>query len=579
MNRLHQFVFLVFLCTAFLFSGCAPREKTVNRQDVLTTNPPVDGEEADYGCSYFYFLWGRHAELAGKNNEALEAYEKALICDPGADLVVRKIPLLLLRLGRTDEAVAGLKEYIAAHPSESGSRMLLAKIYIRQGKLEDAAGQYRKVHKLTPGDSTSLLLLSELYLADSRQDLAYDTLKDALKIDNQSYPAHVLLARLLVSEKKYRKAMDHYRQALVINWSAELQLEIAETLLQQKKYEKAITLYRDILQRDELNEDARIALVHVYLLQKKESMALSELNRLKAITSRPERVDLTIARLYARKKDYKKAISILEEMLKTDDSGEARYLLAVLHYQTGRYEAALQDLQEISNDAEEYEDGIFLQVRTLRELKREDQAIEVLESALAGEKGRNPDMYVLLASLYQLKKQVELGRKTFIRAIKAYPDDDNLLYEYGLFLDYRGEHQQAMDVMQQVIKLQPKHAAALNYVGYTWADKKIHLDKAFDYIKRAVDLKPDNGYIRDSLGWVYYRQGNLTEAVKTLEEAVKLSPDDPAIMEHLADVYLESGRTTDALQMYHQALQLFKEDKDRTRVKEKTRILEEQERR
>jgi tetratricopeptide (TPR) repeat protein len=560
-----------------LFSGCAPREKTVDRQNVFKEISPPEGEEADYGCSYFYFLWGRHAELAGKNDEALEAYEKALICDPGADLVVRKIPLLLLRQGRTDEAVARLKEYIAAHPAESGSRMLLAKIFIRQGKLQDAAAQYRKVHKLSPDDSTSLLLLSELYLADSRQDLAHDTLKDVLQIDNQSYPAHVLLARLLVAEKKYRKAMEHYRQALAINWSTELQLEIAEALLQQKKYKKAIELYRDILQRDELNEDARIALVHVYLLQKKENLALTELNHLKAITSRPERVDLTIARLYARKKDYKKAISILEKMLLNDDTGEARYLLAVLYYQTGQYEAALQDLQGINSDAEEYEDGIFLQVRTLRELKREDQAIEVLEAAIGSEKGRNPDMYVLLASLYQLKKQEELGQKTFVRAIKAYPDDDNLLYEYGLFLDYRGEHQQAMDVMQQVIKLQPKHAAALNYVGYTWADKKIHLDKAFEYIKRAVDLKPDNGYIRDSLGWVYYRQGKLAEAVKTLEQAVKISPEDPAIMEHLADVYLESGHTADALQMYRSAMQLFKEDKDRTRVKEKIRILEEQE--
>ena len=575
-KRRKQVFAFVLLFSGFFLGGCAQHE-TVGRQDAFIANPPGVGEEADYGCSYFYFLWGRHAELAGKYSEALEAYEKALICDPAADLVVRKIPLLLLRLGRTDEAVARLEDYLEAHPLESGSRMLLAKIFIRQGELQDAAAQYRKVHKLTPDDSTSLLLLSELYLADSKQDLARDTLEEVLQIDNQSYPAHVLLARLLVSEIDYGKAMDHYQQALDINWSAELQLEIAETLLQQKEYGKAIKLYRDILQRDELNEDARIALVHVYLLQKKENKALAELNRLKKITSSPERVDLTIARLYARRKEYNKAISILAEVLNKDDTGETRYLLAILHYQTGQYEATLRDLQEIKSDSEEYEDGIFLQVRALRELKRDEQAIEILESAIGKEKGRNPDMYVLLASLYQLKDQEELGRKTFVRAIKAYPDDDNLLYEYGLFLDYRGEHQQAMDVMQKVIKLKPEHAAALNYVGYTWADKKIHLDKAFDYIKRAVELKPENGYIRDSLGWVYYRQGNLAEAVKTLEQAVQLSPGDPAILDHLADVYLESGRTTDAMKTYRKALELFKEDKDRSRVEEKIRIFEEQE--
>lgn len=566
---------VVLLCSVLLFSGCAKQE-TVVHQESLVAAPPGVEDDVDYGCSYFYFLWGRHAELAAKYNEALEAYEKALICDPAADLVVRKIPLLLLRLDRRDEAITKLQEYLDAHPRDSGSRMLLAKIFIRQGKTREAAAQYRKVNELVPEDSTSLLLLSELYLANGEKEPARDALEEVLQIDNSSYPAHVLLARLLVSEKNYDKALDHYQQALVINWSADLQLEMAERFLQQKNYSRAIRLYRDLLDRDELNEGARIALIHVYLLQKKENKALAELNRLKAISSRPERVDLAIARLYARRKDYNKAILLLEDVLKKDDTGEARYLLAILHFQTQKYEVTLQDLKGISTDAEEYEDGIFLQVRALRELKRDEQAIQLLESVIAEEKGRNPDMYVLLASLYQFNKQRELGRTTFVRGIKAYPDDDNLLYEYGLYLDYRGEHQQAIEVMQRVINLKPEHAAALNYVGYTWADKKIHLDKAFIYIKRAAELKPKNGYIRDSLGWVYYRQGKLEKAVETLEQAIKLSPDDPAILDHLADVYLESGRTADAMKTYRKALELFEEDKDRSRVQEKIRILEEQ---
>ena len=566
---------VVLLCSLLLFSGCAQQETVVWQESIIAAPQGVE-DDADYGCSYFYFLWGRHAELAGKNNEALEAYEKALICDPAADYVVRKIPLLLLRLDRRNEAIAKLEEYLEAHPRESGSRMLLAKIFIRQGKISEAAAQYRKVNELAPEDITSLLLLSELYLVNDEKERARYTLEKVLQIDNRSYPAHILLARLLVSEKKYDKALDHYQQALVINWSADLQLEMAEGFLQLKNYHRAIQLYRDLLDRDELNESARIALIHVYLIQKRENKALAELNRLKAISSRPEHVDLTIARLYARRKEYNKAISILEDVLKKNDTGEARYLLAILHFQTQKYEVTLQDLQGISPDAEEYEDGIFLQVRALRELKRDEQAIQLLESAIAEEKGRNPDMYVLLASLYQFNKQRELGSTTFVRGIKAYPNDDKLLYEYGLYLDYRGEHQQAIEVMQQVINLQPEHAAALNYVGYTWADKKIHLDKAFIYIKRAAELKPDNGYIRDSLGWVYYRQGKLEEAIETLEQAIKLSPDDPAILDHLADVYLESGRTADALKTYRKSLELFKEEKDRSRVQEKLRILEEQ---
>ena len=569
------------LCTglaaaALLFAGGCVQQKPVQPRETMLANPSGIEDEADHGCSYFYFLWGRHAELSGKNEEALEAYEKAIICDPGADLAIRKIPLLLVRLERMDEAISRLEEYIEQHPDQTGPRMLLAKILIRQGKHQEAAAQYRKINALAPDDSTSLLLLSELYLSRNKTELARDTLEQVLKIDPSSYPARVLLARLLVMGKQYDRALRQYREALALNWSAELQLEMAEVLLREKKYDQATALYRDILDRDELDEDARIALVHVYLLQKKEDQALEELNRLKAVTTSPERVDLTIARLFARRKEYKRAISILDDVLKENDSSEARYLQAILYFQTGQYEAALDDLQAIKRDDEEYEDAIFLQVRTLRRLKREQEAIELLEAAISDEKLRNPDMYVLLASLYQLKNQEDLGRQTFVRAIKAYPDNDQLLYEYGLFLDYRGEHQQALDVMQKVIKLKPEHAAALNYVGYTWADKKVHLDKAFTYIKKAVELKPDNGYIRDSLGWVYYRQGKLDEAIKTLEEAVRLSPDDPAILDHLGDVYLEAGRTADALKTYKKSLQLFKDEEGRKRVEEKIRILESQ---
>ncbi len=131
--------------------------------------------------------------------------------------------------------------------------------------------------------------------------------------------------------------------------------------------------------------------------------------------------------------------------------------------------------------------------------------------------------------------------------------------------------------MQKIIELKPDHAAALNFVGYSWAEDKVHLDKALGYIQRAIELKPDNGYIRDSLGWVYFRLGRIGEAIKELEAAVRLSPDDPAILEHLGDVYLEAGRERQALETYRKALQLKPESEDeRLRLAEKIRIIEKQ---
>lgn len=573
MNQRFLLFLYAFIVVLFCSAGCR------HPAAIPTGQPEVDGqylEETDNECSYFYFLWGRHAELQMNYEEALEAYEKALICDPQADYISRKVPILLLRLNRIDEAVDCLTKYLDDHPAEIGSRMLLAKMLIRQEKFDQAAQQYLIVHEQNPDDLTSLLLLSELYLTWEKNEDAREVLQKVLSIDESSYPAHVLLARLNVMIEKEKAANKHYARALEINWSAGLQLEISELYLQQKKYDKAIAGYRDILTREKTNEEARIALVHVYLLLEKEELALKELDYLKSITEHPERVDLTIARLYARRKQFEKAAAILQDVLKKENLSRARYLLAIIYFQTKQYDEALAELELIRPTEEEYEDRVFLQVRILRVLEQPDDAIILLEQAIERQKTRNADMYVLLAALYQLQGKGKQGEETFARGFAAYPGNDELLYEYGLFLDHSGEQIRSMSVMQQVIEMQPHHAAALNYVGYTWADKQIHLDKALDYIKRAVALEPENGYIRDSLGWVYFRLGRLDDAMRELEEAIKLSPDDPAIYDHLGDVYLESNRIQDALQVYHQAVELYTEDKDRQSIQEKIRILEEQ---
>ncbi len=87
----------------------------------------------------------------------------------------------------------------------------------------------------------------------------------------------------------------------------------------------------------------------------------------------------------------------------------------------------------------------------------------------------------------------------------------------------------------------PDELLVLNYLGYSWVDQGLNLKQAMDYIRKAVKLKPDDGYYVDSLGWAYYRLGNMPEAVENLERAVELRPDDPIINDHLGRCLLARG--------------------------------------
>ena len=102
---------LLLCCLWLLPAGCADQAEPPAPTDAVPRPAAVNGD-IDRNCSTFYFLWGRHAELLLRFEEALEFYQKALICDEEADYISEKIPILLLRLERTDEASAWLAQYL-----------------------------------------------------------------------------------------------------------------------------------------------------------------------------------------------------------------------------------------------------------------------------------------------------------------------------------------------------------------------------------------------------------------------------------------------------------------------------------
>ena len=94
--------------------------------------------------------------------------------------------------------------------------------------------------------------------------------------------------------------------------------------------------------------------------------------------------------------------------------------------------------------------------------------------------------------------------------------------------------------LQKALKLFPDQPMVLNYLGYSWVDQNHHLKEGMSLIEKAVALKPDDGYIVDSLGWAHFKLGNYKEAVRFLERAVELKPEDPVLNDHLGDA---SGRS------------------------------------
>jgi tetratricopeptide (TPR) repeat protein len=139
-------------------------------------------------------------------------------------------------------------------------------------------------------------------------------------------------------------------------------------------------------------------------------------------------------------------------------------------------------------------------------------------------------------------------------------------YLRGICLERLGRWEEAVVDFEYVLKHKPDNADALNYLGYTWVDKGVNLNRAFEMIRKAVELEPKSGAIIDSLGWAHYKLGQYSEARLKLEDAVERSPNSATIIDHLGDVYWKLGRHREAGYQWERALDFEPTDEERTAI-------------
>lgn len=142
-------------------------------------------------------------------------------------------------------------------------------------------------------------------------------------------------------------------------------------------------------------------------------------------------------------------------------------------------------------------------------------------------------------------------------------------YLRGICLERLGRWEEAVGDFEFVLKHQPDNADALNYLGYTWVDKGVNLNRAFEMIRKAVELEPKSGAIIDSLGWAHYKLGQYSEARLKLEDAVERSPNSATIIDHLGDVYWKLGRHREAGYQWKRALDFEPTEEELKSIKAK----------
>jgi tetratricopeptide (TPR) repeat protein len=208
-------------------------------------------------------------------------------------------------------------------------------------------------------------------------------------------------------------------------------------------------------------------------------------------------------------------------------------------------------------------------------IEKTDEAKKHLEK-LVSSRPDDTDAIMALGNILRGRKQFAECAKIYGRAVDliSKPEKANWITFYfrGICHERAKNWPQAEADLKKALELYPEQPHVLNYLGYSWIDQGVNLEEGMRMIRRAVEQRPDDGYIVDSLGWAHYRIGEFEEAVKHLEHAVELKPEDPTINDHLGDGYWKVGRQLEARFQWTHARDLKPEPDEVKKIEEKLRV-------
>jgi tetratricopeptide (TPR) repeat protein len=208
----------------------------------------------------------------------------------------------------------------------------------------------------------------------------------------------------------------------------------------------------------------------------------------------------------------------------------------------------------------------------LSRLGKNDDAIARLKAVVAANP-KDSDAWTTLGGIYRADEKLADAVDAYTKAIDLMPagaDQDWRLYYYrGVANDRLKNYDKSDADFRKALQISKDEPQALNYLGYSFIDRHVNTDEAIAMVKRAVELKPNDGYILDSLAWAYYNLGDYEQALVNQEHAVDLTPSDPIIAEHLGDIYWRVGRKLEAGFQWQHAIDNHPEDADRIRIQDK----------
>jgi len=513
--------------------GCAARSAT-HAPGNKSTEREARAEPEDVPLipeAYFYFTTGNMLAAEGNDSAAVGSYQRALGHDPDSREIRLALARSYERMGRYNEAVITAE---GIRPRDKRVLEFLARGYAYLRNFPRRLAIYEELATVDSADASVWQFLASAYGATR------DTVKEMRALEKLAdlAPTPDILEKLGfiqydIGDKDAAEATFHRAvEQDSTQRATRVLLGLAQIWVDREEPDSAYTYFSKAIALNSGNVMLRKRFVYFLLQEHRLEEALAEARSVLAMSpADPDMLYRTGVLEYSLDEKDSAETHLTRLVTEITDDAMARYVL-------GRI--ALENGDTVTAEAQ-FEQSIFV-ADTL------------------------PEAYLSIGQIYDAHKEYDSSIAVYRRGLNSLPDQENLLFALGAAQERAGQFDNSVQTFERLLKLYPKNAAALNYLGYMLADKGVRLDEALKMIEEAVAQHPDNGAYLDSYGWVLFRLGQNRRALDKLEEALDFVQTDAVVYEHLGDVHSALGQTLEAERYWRKALEL---EPDNKAVKEK----------
>lgn len=524
----------------------------------------------------FQYLVAQKHLLNGDSASAENHFELSYNLDPNAFTGSQLVRTKIIVDPRSEDGLTEARRMSLLYPQDANLRLLYAQALIFSQDFKESEMQLKRAIALDPGLDEAYVTLIKCFQLTGQQKEAIDLAYKMTKNNPQSYQGWTLLSRLLIASKRVKEALEPARRAWELQENnPELSLIYALTLDLNKRGKEAVKFYEQLYRFNPGNTELVQRMVGLYKELGNLSNALSLLDDMieNSVDEVPGLKMQKVIILWEMSRNDEALREMLALESELPDSDRVSFMAGLALTRANQRKEALKRFERVQNESPLRVDSMKQRAFIMREEGDSEESFKVLRE-LAERKDVDVGTYLLWADFLAEDQQFAGAISVIESGLVKFPADTKLLFSRGAYLERSGDKKSAEATFRSLIARDPLNAAALNYLGYMFAEGGVNLDEAESLTQRAVKLQPNNGGYLDSLGWVYFKKGQFKRALEILEKALTLEQKEGVIWEHVGDALMALGDKKKALEKYKEALKLKNESKDQERIKKKFEVLQ-----